>query len=218
MFESVDAYYERLGPAFWAEPLNALTNAAFLIAALVMWRRTAAGRTPVQAVLIGLLAAIGLGSFLFHTFATGWAGLADVLPIALFVLAYLHAANRDFWGMPRRAAALGTAAFVPYAVLLTPLFAALPFFRISAFYWPVPLLIGAYAVLLRRRAPGTAAGLGLGAAILVLSLILRSLDMPLCGAVPTGTHLGWHLLNALMLGWMIEVHRRHVAAAVPARP
>jgi hypothetical protein len=25
-----------------------------------------------------------------------------------------------------------------------------------------------------------------------------------------GTHLFWHLLNAVMLGWMIEIYRRHV--------
>jgi hypothetical protein len=29
---------------------------------------------------------------------------------------------------------------------------------------------------------------------------------------PLGTHFGWHLLNAVMLGWMIEVYRRHMLA------
>ena len=37
--DRIDAYCERLGPAFWAEPVNALTNAAFPIAAWVAWRR-----------------------------------------------------------------------------------------------------------------------------------------------------------------------------------
>ena len=210
MFERIDAYCERLDPSFWAEPLNALTNAAFLIAALIMWRRTGASRTPVQTVLIALLAAIGVGSFLFHTFATGWAALADVAPIVLFILAYIYAANRDFWGMPVWAAALGTAAFVPYAALSTPVFAALPLFEISAFYWPVPLLIGLYAFLLRKRAPATARGLAVGVAILVASLAFRSADMPFCDAIPIGTHLWWHVLNGIMLGCMIEVHRRHL--------
>ncbi|PRY94549.1 ceramidase [Hasllibacter halocynthiae] len=209
--ERVDGYCERIGFAFWAEPLNAATNASFLLAAIVMWRRTVARRTPVETVLIVLLAAIGIGSFLFHTLATRWASLADTVPIGLFILAYIWAANRDFWGMPHWATALGTLAFVPYAALLTPAFAALPFFGISAFYWPVPLLIAIYAVLLRLRAPMTARGLGIGAAILVLSLTLRSLDMPLCAAIPVGTHLWWHVLNGVMLGWMIEVHRRHLA-------
>jgi hypothetical protein len=111
--------------------------------------------------------------------------------------------------MPVWAAALGTAAFVPYAMLLTPVFRGLPFFEVSAFYWPVPLLIALTALALARRAPATARGLAIGAGILVVSLTFRSLDAALCEAVPLGTHFLWHILNGIMLGWMIEVYRRH---------
>ena len=40
----LDLYCERLGPGFWAEPLNAVSNAAFILAAaygFVLWRRRA---------------------------------------------------------------------------------------------------------------------------------------------------------------------------------
>lgn len=208
----VDAYCERTDLAFWSEPVNAVTNAAFLLAAWVMWRRTRGEGLPVATLLVALLAAIGVGSFLFHTTATRWAALADTAPIGLFILVYLYAANRHFWGWPVWAALVGTLAFVPYAVATVPVFRALPFFGISAVYWPVPLLILIYAALLRRRAPYTARGLAIGAAILVVSLVARSLDEPLCAAIPVGTHLWWHILNAVMLGWMIEVLRRAVRA------
>ncbi len=209
----IDGYCERMGPGYWAEPINAITNLAFLIAAFIMWRRVRGQGMPLAMILVILLAAIGIGSFLFHTFATAWAALADVIPIALFILTYLYAANRDFWGWPVWGAALGTLAFFPYAAALVPVFQSLPFFVISAAYWPVPLLIAAYAVFLRTRASATARGLAIGAAILVLSLTLRSLDETLCEAIPVGTHLWWHILNGLMLGWMIEVYRRHVLEA-----
>lgn len=111
---------------------------------------------------------------------------------------------------------LATLAFFPYAAVTLPVFARLPFFRISAAYWPIPLLIALYALGLRRRAPATARGLALGAALLAVSLTFRSLDQPLCAAVPLGTHFLWHLLNAVLLGWMIELWRRHTAAAAPA--
>ena len=39
-----------------------------------------------------------------------------------------------------------------------------------------------------------------------------SIDEALCGAFPLGTHFLWHILNGIMLGWMIEVYRRHMAA------
>ena len=36
----IDLYCERLSPGIWAEPINALTNLAFLVAAFAAWRLT----------------------------------------------------------------------------------------------------------------------------------------------------------------------------------
>lgn len=212
---AVDGYCERLGPGYWAEPLNALSNAAFLVAALWMWRR---GRAlgMVRALVLAL-AIIGAGSYLFHTHANRLTGLLDVLPILGFILLYLFAANRDMLGLAPRAAGLATLAFLPYAAATVPLWSLIPALGSSAGYMPVPVLILLYAVLLRQSAPSTARGLALGAAILLLSLTFRTLDAPLCAALPIGTHFLWHLLNGLMLGWMIEVYRRHRLAAPGAR-
>lgn len=203
----MDGYCERLGPGIWAEPVNAVTNVAFLLAAAVMARR--AGGDGLARALAGVLGAIGLGSLLFHTLATPWAAAADVLPILAYVLLYVYAAHRRFWGQGRGPSLLFAAASVPWIAALTPVLAQVPGFGASAVYWPIPLLILVHAALLRRRAPATARGLAAGAGVLVLSLVARSLDGPLCAAVPVGTHFLWHLLNALMLGWMIEVLLRH---------
>ncbi len=205
----VDGYCERLEPGLWAEPWNALTNLAFLVAALWVWRRSE-GVMPVR-VLAAILFVIGIGSGLFHTFATRWAGVADVLPILSYILAYIYFANRYFWGWSPLWSGVGTAGFVPYAAATVPLFALVPGLGSSAGYAPVPLLIFVYAFLLRGRLPGVARGLAIGAAILCLSILFRSLDDPLCSAFPLGTHVFWHLLNAVMLGWMAEVLRRHLA-------
>jgi hypothetical protein len=205
--DAVDGYCERLGPGYWAEPVNAITNAAFVIAALVMWRR-AAGQPMAQA-LAAALAAIGVGSWLFHTHANRLTGLADVAAIVVFILLYLYAASRDFLRLKPWQAGLATLAFLPYAAATVPLWAQVPGLGSSAGYAPVPVLILFYAWLLRRRAPETARGLAAGAAILVVSLTFRTLDEPLCGAIPLGTHFLWHVLNAVMLAWMIEVWLRH---------
>ncbi|SMX49526.1 ceramidase domain-containing protein [Maliponia aquimaris] len=206
---AVDGYCERMVPEFWAEPVNAVTNLAFVLAAAFMWRRTfGLGR-----VLCGILGLIGVGSFLFHTFAQAWAGVVDVLPILVYVLVYIYAANRDFWRLGRWAALGLTALFVPYAAATVPLFSMIPGLGGTAAYAPVPTLIAIYAVLLRHRAPDTARGLMIGVAILLLSMAARTLDEPSCAILPFGTHFLWHLLNAMMLGWMIHVWTRHVLAA-----
>jgi hypothetical protein len=213
--ERIDAYCERLGPELWAEPVNAATNAAFLLAAILMWRRWPAD--PLCQALSAVLFAIGIGSALFHTLATPWAAAADTLPILGYILLYVFAAHRVVWGQGLWTSLLFAALTVPWIALLTPVFARLPGFEVSSFYWPVPTLILLHAWLLRDRAPAVARGFAAGATILALSLTFRSLDGPLCDRLPLGTHFLWHLLNALMLGWMIEVLGRARLAQGAAR-
>lgn len=210
MWQAVDGYCERTSAVYWAEPVNALTNLAFVLAAWVMWRRCAG--VPLAQAMCLVLAVIGGGSYLFHTHANGLTGALDVAPILGFILLYLFALVRDGLGLAGWRPFGVTAGFVPYAAATVPVFEALGVPGGSAAYAPVPLLILIFAGLLWRRAAATARGLAVGAAILVVSLSFRTLDMPLCGAFPLGTHFLWHLMNALMLGWMIEVYRRHMLA------
>ena len=210
-FQEIDGYCERASPAYWAEPINAVTNAAFLIAAFVMWRRLRGQGLPLAMLLVVILASIGVGSYLFHTHAQVWAAMADVLPILLYILIYIFAINRDVWCMRPLAAGVLTVLFIPYAAATIPLFQFVPGLGGSAAYAPVPLLILIYAFLLRSRVPETARGLAVGAIILIASITFRALDEPICGQIPLGTHFLWHILNAVMLGWMIEVYRRHMA-------
>lgn len=208
----VDSYCERVDPSYWSEPVNAVTNAAFLIAAFIMWRRVRGQDLPLAMGLVVILAAIGVGSYLFHTHATQWAAMADVLPILLYILLYIFIANRAYWQL-RLWPALGlTALFIPYAAATAPVFAWLGVGGGSAGYAPVPLLILIYALLLRNRLPELSKGLAIGAGILILSLVFRTIDMPACHDFPLGTHFMWHILNGVMLGWMIEVYRRHAMA------
>lgn len=176
-----------------------------------MWHR--ARGLPLPRILAAELMLIGLGSGLFHTLATRWAALADVLPILGFILTYVLAANRLVLGWRWGPATLGALGFIPFAAAAGAVFAAIPPFQPSAAYWPVPLLIAIYAAALRRRAPSVTRGFALGALLLIFSLTFRSLDAPLCAVLPFGTHFLWHLLNAAMLGWMIEVLIRHCLAA-----
>lgn len=205
----IDAYCERIDPGFWSEPINALTNLAFLAAALWVWPRVAG--LPLARALAAILFAIGMGSFLFHTFATPWAALMDVVPIGAFILLYLFAVHRDVIGLGFWPALGATALFIPFAAITVPLLGMLPFFGISAFYWTVPILLVIYALALHRT-PQITRGFLTGAGLLALSISARSVDETLCNFIPFGTHFLWHVFNAVMLAWMILVYRRHMLA------
>lgn len=216
-FRRLDNYCERTDPSYWAEPLNAVSNAAFLVAALVCWRLLGSRRDPGARALVLVLAAIGVGSWLFHTHAQAWAMMADVVPIQVFILLYLHLATVRFFAAPWWAGLAVAALFVPYDILLARAIGAVfgPL-NGSVGYVPVPILIAAYALALRARAPATARGLAIGAGLLAVSLFFRSIDAALCPGLPVGTHFLWHLLNGLMLGWMIAVLVRRDPRHSPA--
>jgi hypothetical protein len=205
-FRAVNSYCERLGPGLWAEPLNAVTNASFLVAAWVSWRLSRRHGDRGGQALSLILAAIGIGSALFHTYAQVWAMLADVIPIQLFILVYLALATIRFFAAPPWVGIAAAAAFVPVSALASTALGALfgPL-NGSIGYLPVPILIALYALALVRRAPAAAQGLAVGAALLCVSLAFRTVDQVVCGALPIGTHFLWHLLNGVMLAWMIRV-------------
>lgn len=205
-FRAVNNYCERTDPGYWSEPVNAITNAAFILAAIWGWRLASAAGDTGGRVLAAILAAIGVGSYLFHTHAQLWSLYADVIPIQIFILVYVYLATVRFFGVPWWGGLLAVVAFIPYTVVVSRGLGALvgPL-NGSIGYVPVPILIAGYALALRDRRPEAAQGLAIGAAILVVSLVFRTLDAGICAAFPLGTHFLWHLLNAVMLGWMIAV-------------
>ena len=118
-FRAVNGYCERTDPSYWSEPLNAISNAAFLVAAWLSWRLASRERDRGGAALALILAAIGIGSYLFHTHARVWAMLADVVPIQAFILVYLALATIRFFGTPWWGGVLAAVAFVPASALLS---------------------------------------------------------------------------------------------------
>lgn len=213
---SIDAYCERLGPHYWAEPVNALSNLAFLIAAgLAVWLAARQRRLDApMIVLAALAAAIGIGSYLFHTHATVWAVLADVIPIMLFIFAYFAFAMRRFLGLPWWAAGLATAAFVAFSFGFERGVGALVGDALNGSEGYLPALIGLVAVaawLESRRHPA-ARWLFAASGVLVVSLVFRTIDEAVCPAFPLGTHFLWHVLNGTLIGIVLVAMIRHGAA------
>lgn len=212
-FAPVRAYCERTDASFWAEPLNAVSNGAFLVAALaVVWReRRGIPADPVALALAALIAVVGIGSFLFHTLAVRWSLFADVIPIALFIYAYFVLAMRRFLGLGILAAVVATGLFAGFNVGLEPVLDAATGRSMAAAtngslsYLPAVLALIGVAVALFLVRPGEPAArraavalLGI-AALFAVSLTLRTLDAALCRSLPFGTHFLWHLLNATVL-------------------
>lgn len=226
-------YCERgQGAGFWAEPVNAVSNVAFIIAAVLAAAalvRTRATRDALaEWFLVAVLFAIGVGSFLFHTFATRWAAVADVAPIGVFMFAYLGYALRRFLALPWLAVAAGLSVFA-YAMqladgiecrvtLVSVVEAARgPCLNGTAAYTPAfgaMLLIGLVLALQRHPAPRYLLG---AAGVFLVSMIFRTIDFEVCALTriagrAIGTHFMWHILNATTLFLLVIAAIRHGAA------
>ncbi len=194
--DPLDLYCERTDAGFWSEPLNALTNGAFVLAAADLWRRMGPRAALDLRILTALLALVGIGSFVFHTVAERWASVLDVGFIALFVLLFIHRALVRLFGWSAgKAAAAQVAAVVLTALLaltITP--AALNGSQLYLGPW-----IALIALALGCPQPQAKVWLGRAASLFLLSMMLRSVDLAVCDTLPIGTHFLWHLNNALVL-------------------
>ena len=96
-FQSIDVYCERLSPEFWAEPANAISNLGFVLVGLwALYRARKCAASPMVVFLSAMVAVVGLGSFLFHTFANTLSLVGDLLPIFIFTSAYLYHSLRHY--------------------------------------------------------------------------------------------------------------------------
>ena len=194
----IDIYCERLGPGLFAEPLNALTNCAFFFAAAAAFTLAHRRRTLDIGIwlLVGLAIAIGVGSTLFHTFATRWAMILDVVPILVFQLGFLWLYLARVVRLSPWIATLATCAFLGLALaareLKEPLNGSVP-------YIPALLVVGGLGLYHFLRCEHERSVLFFAAAAFVLAFFFRSIDMEVCGIFPRGTHFLWHLLIATAL-------------------
>ena len=276
----IDIYCERVSAAFWAEPLNALTNLAFIAAglgALALSRRSSAGRgpwlwlsllmaggivallsqvigavwaatatdAPLSMVVVTTLASIavlgialtfaparfpdpgvpwpvlwlsanavvvGVGSFLFHTVATPWAGFADTGPIMMFILGFFAVTMNRFAGLGWGRAAAVTFGFLLGMVALSAGLRVVVGDLAGGSQSYVPALVallgvGAWLHAAREHPAGRA--LMQAGGVFAVSLTFRSLDGPLCEMLPIGTHFLWHVLNGLVFWILLRALVRH---------
>ena len=215
-FAPIDLYCERLTEAFWAEPLNALSNISFLIAAGFGAKRARIEGGGIMAwVLVALAALIGIGSFLFHTFANGWSELADVLPIWSFVAIYVLALITKLKGRAPSAwllvAVAGAAAVTLISLTLSepsPQPTRPAPFNGSLQYAPAWIAMAVFTLVFYRKQIAERHWVLAATVAFTISLVFRSLDHALCELFPAGTHFVWHIMNGAMIGLLLQLYIR----------
>ena len=191
----VTDYCERIDDSFWAEPLNAITNIAFILVAVFLIRRLKHHQISPTAILdiwllIILIVVIGIGSFFWHTLATTWAKWLDITPILLYMSIYLLSFLHRIVQLPILSSVVWLFSF--YAVNIgLYLFVPGDMMNGSIFYLP-SLLILLFLTKYDHR-------LRIPATLFIIGITFRSVDQLICPWFSTGSHLLWHLSVSLVV-------------------
>ncbi|WP_163833566.1 ceramidase domain-containing protein [Spartinivicinus ruber] len=194
----IDLYCERLGPGLLAEPINAASNLAFFIAAWKSWLlikdRESIGYEGF--LLVGLIITIGIGSTLFHSYATNWAKQLDIIPILLFQLCFV-------WFYILKVIELN---YSKTAIIVIALFTASHLTRQfphllngSLIYAPAFCVIITLAIVHYYQKKNNPTLLISATAIFALSLFFRTIDNAICSYLTIGSHFLWHILNGVLI-------------------
>ncbi|PZO64200.1 MAG: hypothetical protein DI498_11845 [Paracoccus denitrificans] len=211
---SVDIYCERTSPAFWAEPVNAVTNLSF-VAASIWGARTARARGERSSavwLLIVMAAVIGVGSFLFHTFAQVWSSFADTIPIWFFVALACAICTVRLGGVRPGRVAIGALVLIAIAAVLIASgdgsggrSSGPPRLNGSLQYAPAVVALAIFTLIAFVRGHPLRLWVAGALVVFLISLTARTFDHAICAAFPLGLHWIWHLMNGLLLGIVLQI-------------
>jgi hypothetical protein len=194
---------ERGSHSLTAEPLNVLTNLAFIVTATLLWRECRCNsdlrgyKIYDIKLLIGLIFTIGICSSIFHIYPTPTTELIDTVVIAIFIVCFLLSVLVRIVKCKAMETFVCFMAYAGFTHILVTQFPNAMNGSIAYLSTMSTLIFIALYLNLKRRA--TARAFMLAAIIGVISLFFRSIDNAVCDKIPIGTHFIWHTLNALLI-------------------
>lgn len=201
---SIDFYCERLSSEFWSEPINAVSNLAFLLAGvygLNQWRQKRSG----WVLALSLLAfSVGIGSFLFHTYAQAWSHLADILPIGIFMATFIAYCLRHIFYFSKATSTVLLITFIVLCVLVER-YQPRHLLNGSLGYSHALVTLFVVTISLWRKQHQQTRNFAILCLVFVLNLTFRTLDHAVCLHFPVGTHFLWHVGNGYLMYLILKI-------------
>lgn len=198
----IDLYCERTASGLLNEPLNFFSNLVFILAAMILWwhfrPHDKSGR-----FLIFLIFSIGVGSGLFHSFANRLSQAADVIPITVFILSYLFLFFKRILALSNRDSLYNVVFFMIFSGIIALLFYTPELLNKSQNYIGTGLYLAGLSLYAHRQKRGNWRYLYAATIAFFCALLMRIIDLHMCGMNPYGTHFLWHLFNGFCAFWAV---------------
>lgn len=218
MSRYIDLHCERIQEGFFEEPLNALSNLGFIIAAFYLYKfiKTKKNQPFSNYFLVYLCGFIGLGSMTFHITAKMWAAMYfDVLPIAVFAATFMYLFSRHIL----RLGMVGTTLLLALLIFENFVFKSYVGRAPDGYVSLIPsafflLFICIFMIITKNR---STKNICIATAIAIVAIFCRATDMYFCDVNPYGMHFIWHSLMGVFMyivtRELIIRHRSHDAPA-----
>ena len=189
-------YCERTSLDGFDEPLNAISNIAFVICGLILIFRNKMKFNPLPYAAIF----IGVSSFLFHYIPTKFFTALDIISIILFVIIYNTILTINILNYSIKFSIFSNMLLLIFSYLIgTLLFQTIV--GSSSFYLGL-LIYMVYILFLLKKTVNIKYFL-LAIILFSISIIFRSIDFYLCNYISFGTHFIWHIMNSLVIYFLI---------------
>jgi hypothetical protein len=197
-------YCERVGSGIFAEPLNALSNLAFLVAAILAMRmmRDRPGLSRLTRALPWSLAEVSLASALYHSLHGPITFALDALSLLLFVVMAILVVLWRASVSP----ALAFIALLAFVALEAAALFLLPqhFLNGSITYLLMLLVLLLLMGLVARHQRSLLREMTPIAVFFAAAIFFRTIDPSVCSWFPLGTHFLWHLTAAAAAFYVIR--------------
>lgn len=179
------------------EPLNALTNFAFLIGAYYLYKfiRVNNLKSRLGTFLIGLMVAVGLGSMSWHMYRSEATLLLDRLPIYIFFIFALYFAIQSITKNIKFTITVSALLGILYYVIFSYIPGINVFYGLLRFVFAFVVLAILNALI--RNKYGHEYNFSIALIIFAVALMFRTLDLLVCPFFSLGTHFLWHIFVAV---------------------
>ncbi|KKU75860.1 MAG: hypothetical protein UY01_C0002G0003 [Candidatus Nomurabacteria bacterium GW2011_GWB1_47_6] len=203
MLDIPTQYCEHIMGHFLSQPLNAISNIAYFLAAFLSYIYLRQHTAPKLYVLPILLGVVGIGSMWWHITNSSIGDILDTYSIALFAsvttLLFLTKITKS-----------KIIAAVSFAALLSFVLMAERFVALNGSL-PYVVLLGGFLIagkIYVKKFPSVKVVFISTSLTFLIAITLRSLDIFLCPILPFGTHFIWHILIAVF-GYQIVLMLAH---------
>ncbi len=200
---SITEYCERVSVGFLSEPFNLISNFAFFVSAIFLYRLTKQEKIKgfQYKLPLFLVIFIGIGSSLWHSIRNPFTNALDAIPIFIFFLILVFLLLKNLL-QNNKQSFLITTSFLFLQIVVSYLFPNFLNGSIRHFINGLTFIILIFWI--NKKYKRININILIAFTIYIFAIVFRSIDNNVCPVFPVGTHFLWHIFNSIAVYFAVK--------------